>query len=121
MIEDCLECRIIETGLDPPLFIMLVSGAEAFWAIVEGVSERLMDTVECFIAGHENLAKVRIVGRARYRSSATLSKAVEHARGCVATKIGLVDIVVGQRPSAQTMLQVNAGSQSIVGRRQIFQ
>ena len=62
-------------------------------------------------------AEVRIGERECFGPSLTLSKAVEHARGCVATKIGLVDIFVRSRPSAQTMLQVTAGG--LANRREV--
>ena len=62
-------------------------------------------------------SEVRIDSKGRFDGSLTLSKAVEHERGCVATKIGLIDIFVGSRPSAQTMLQVDAGQ--LANRRKV--
>jgi hypothetical protein len=117
VFEDCLICRVVEPSLDPPFFIILESGAEPLRAVVEGVSERFMDTIKCFLARQESLV-LELESKTRntkhLRSSLTLSKAVEQARGCVATKMGVVDILVGSRASAQTMLQVDAGSQPIV-------
>jgi hypothetical protein len=111
VFEDCLVCRVVEPSLDPPFFIILESGAEPLRAVVEGVSERFMDTIKCFLARQESLV-LELESKTRntkhLRSSLTLSKAVEQARGCVATKMGLVDILVGSRASAQTMLQVDA-------------
>jgi hypothetical protein len=55
MVKDCLICRVVEAGLDPPVFVIVESGAQAFWAVVEGVSKRFMDTVQCIFTGHKNL------------------------------------------------------------------
>jgi len=46
--------RIVETTLNSRSFIF-ESRTQAFWAIVEGVTEWFMDTAKCFIARHEYL------------------------------------------------------------------
>jgi hypothetical protein len=76
--------------------IILVSRAQPFRPKVEGVSEWLMDAGQDIPAGHENLSQRPVsYWREQLRKNweQTLSKAVLHALGCVATNIGLVDIV----------------------------
>ena len=61
-----------------------------------------MHTFQGVAASHEDLDGKEKVSRddARIRSSRhTLSNAVEHARGCVATKMGLLDILSTGEPA----------------------
>ena len=66
---------------------------------VEGISEGLVDASQNISTGHEDLSYnvSHCSGQLENYARLALSKAVLHALGCVATKIGLVDIVSGVR------------------------
>jgi hypothetical protein len=77
------------------LFVVCESAREALRAVVESVAERLVNTLNGVTLSHEDLGWVSYSSNHRMLiSPLTRSKAVEHARGCVATKIGLFDILV---------------------------
>ena len=93
-IEDSLIRGLVEAALYSCFLVMFISLTQPFGAEVKGISERLVDAGKVVLAGHKNLVHVisvefttRIV-----HLELTLSNAVEHARGWVATKMGLVDI-----------------------------
>jgi hypothetical protein len=93
-IKDGLESGLAKATVDPGRFVLLISLAEPLRAVVECISEGFMDTLQSITASHKDLASSQNNPRERWRRrrSYTLSKAVEHARGWVATKIGLVDM-----------------------------
>lgn len=95
LVENRVKCCVAEAALSPGFYIVFKSGAEPFRSIVEGVSEWLVYTVERITAGHEYLEKLQMNEGMTFDPSKrlTLSNAVEHARGCVATKIGFFDII----------------------------
>jgi hypothetical protein len=77
----------------------LISCTEPLGSKVEGVSEGLVDTAQDVLTSHEYLKKNLAHGKKEVgqgnRARLTLSKAVLHALGCVATKMGFVDMVIG--------------------------
>lgn len=101
-VENGLESRIRESTLLPRLLVILKSAAHALWAVVEGVAKRLVNGLQTFAASHEDLhilvsrsCTQNHVNHADLQSSAarTRSKAVLHARGCVAMKTGFPDSI----------------------------
>lgn len=121
-IKNRLESRVGKTRLLPRSLIVKVPGAQTLRTEVESVAEGLVDAGEGVGAGHEDLrfrsaisSCLRLLRAGEIQrwmdirsvNSRTLSNAVEHARGCVATKIGFVDIVVGgqRRPKAVLIFQ----------------
>ena len=54
-IHDGLVCRLAETAVDAGLFIVREPSTEAFWSIVESVTERLMDALDGVSASHKDL------------------------------------------------------------------
>jgi hypothetical protein len=95
LVENSEKCGVAEAALSPGFHIVFKSGAEPFRSIVEGISEWLVYTVEGITAGHEHLEKRQMNEDAKLEKwkRLALSKAVEQARGCVATKIGLFDMI----------------------------
>lgn len=97
-VEDGLVRGIGEATLDPGLLVVLEPLTQPFRAVVEGISKRFVDSLERVAAGHENLRRrlsargLGVVGR-DLSTRLTRSNAVEHARGWVATKTGLFDMV----------------------------
>lgn len=93
-IENCLECRFAEPTFHPRRLVAVESRAEPLRAIVECIAEGLVEALKigaCHEDLHDSLLFSHRMERVKiYRR--TLSKAVEHARGWVATKMGLLDI-----------------------------
>jgi hypothetical protein len=90
------------------LFIVCKSAREALWAVVESVAERLVNTLNGVTLSHEDLQIVSCSSMYQISTSPlTRSKAVEHARGWVATKIGLFDILI----CGMNRVMVNCGLQ----------
>lgn len=94
-VQDILVCGLGEAAGFTGLLILVVSLTQPLRAIVEAVTKRLVGTHETVSPGHEDLFHRNIslawsrgnkVGQDVY----TRSKAVEHARGCVSTKMGLL-------------------------------
>ena len=54
-VEDGLEGRIRKAGLGARLFVAFETAAHALRAVVEGVAEGLMDGLQTFATGHEDL------------------------------------------------------------------
>lgn len=92
-IQDCSIRHIIEASFGSPILVLVVPLAQSLWAEVPGIAKGLMGTGHGILLGHKDLAasvsfaiNIRSIGRTR-------SNAVEHARGCVATKMGFWDIL----------------------------
>jgi hypothetical protein len=98
-LEYGLECAIGKATLLASLLVILISCAHSLWSKVEGISEGLVDASQNISTGHEDLSYnvSHCSGQLENYARLALSKAVLHALGCVATKIGLVDIVSGVR------------------------
>ena len=92
LVNDSLIGRLTEAASDPQLLVILETGAETLRAVVEGVAEWLMNALEVGTS-HEHLRWSTRQPAGEDKVMLTLSNAVEHARGCVAKKIGLVDIL----------------------------
>lgn len=92
-----LECAIGKAALLASFLIILVSCAHPLWSKVESISEWFVNTSQDVTTGHEDLLhKIsNYEGQWEDGMRLALSNAVLHALGCVATKIGLVDIVSG--------------------------
>jgi hypothetical protein len=54
-VEYGLVSGVAEAAFDPGLFVIVESGAEALWTIVERIAERFMDTFQGITSGHEDL------------------------------------------------------------------
>lgn len=95
MVEDGLKCRITETAIFPSLYVVFKSETEPLRSKIESVPKWFVNTTERITTGHENLAcRQRTKGIfLDISKQLALSKAVEQARGCVATNIGLVDML----------------------------
>lgn len=118
-VENCLEGRVGKTRLFSRLFVVQITCSKTLRAEVKGITEGLMDTSEGVGAGHEDLRVGSAISSCdgtprRFNDELsvdqcahTLSNAVEHARGCVATKMGFVDILCWQsrRPKAVLLFQ----------------
>lgn len=91
-IQNSLESRLTETTLDAGLFIIRKSGTQPLGTVVKSVPKRFVDTLDRIPASHEDLS-ANVNGADGIESRPlTRSNAVEHARGCVATKMGFCDI-----------------------------
>lgn len=95
--KDGLECAIRKSALLAALLIVLVSITQSLRPKVEGVAKWLMYTGEDISACHEYLQRGEALAHRFWHrlgmARCTLSKAVEHARGWVATKMGLLDMM----------------------------
>lgn len=92
-VHDGSESRIAEAAGLAGFFIILKPSSHALGAVVERIAKWLVDGVNALTAGHEDLASVLIGDVLLQNFSLTLSKAVEHARGWVATNTGLFVMV----------------------------
>lgn len=94
-LEYSLEGTVCEPTRHAGFLVILVSRAQSFRTEVEGVPEWFVNACKNVLASHEDLAEalLAMVGMYGNKRQFTLSKAVLHALGCVATKIGLGDIV----------------------------
>lgn len=54
-IKDGLERGLAEAALNASLLVVFISLAEPFWAEIEGISKRLVDTLERIPTSHEDL------------------------------------------------------------------
>lgn len=95
-LHDDLICRLCKAGCFASVLIICVSFGQSFRSEIPRVSEWFVYAFEKISTGHEDLEeciRVDIIGRRGSGvHSRTLSKAVEHARGCVATVVGGVSI-----------------------------
>ena len=90
-IKDCLEGQVTQATGHYLLLIVHVPLAQSFRAEVECIPKWLMYAIQSVPLGHKNLGTIFVLASANACSieEPTRSNAVEHARGCVATKIGL--------------------------------
>lgn len=92
LVQDHAKGRLGKASVEPGLLVVLISRTQSFGAIIECVTKRFMDAFESVAPSHENLQSDKLRAQHWSEYSFTLSKAVEHARGWVATKIGLFDM-----------------------------
>jgi hypothetical protein len=90
-------CAVRKSTLLTSFLIYFRPLAQSFWSIVKCITEWLMYTSERISASHEDLGTdISSWTTIKHRvdvSIPTRSNAVEHERGCVVTKIGLLDIM----------------------------
>jgi hypothetical protein len=96
-LEYSLESAIGKATILASLLVILVSCTHSLGSKIEGISERFVNTSQYISAGHEDLSgKVSLcTSQWKIRAKLARSKAVLHALGWVATKIGLVDMIPG--------------------------
>lgn len=82
-----------EAGVVSRLYVSLIAARESLRPKVEGVAEGFMDALKIF-PGHEHLGEVSRGGLGTWSLEHARSKAVEQARGWVATKMGLLDMMI---------------------------
>lgn len=92
-VHDGSESRIAEAAGLAGFLVILKPCTHALGAIIERIAKWLVNGVNALTAGHKDLASVLIGDVLRQKFNLTLSKAVEHARGWVATNTGLFDMV----------------------------
>jgi len=92
-IQDCSICQVTETRPNSLILVVLIPLAQSFRAEVPCVAKGLVGAVHGISLGHKDLATKISCGTEAFPPRRTLSNAVEHARGCVATKIGFWDIL----------------------------
>jgi len=94
-VENGPVCALRVTGLFPRLRVVLVALGKTLRAEVVGIAERLVYALKRFVSCHEDLeaCKHLIARRRQCDGGHTRSKAVEQARGWVATKMGFCDML----------------------------
>lgn len=101
-----------KAAVDSSLLVFLVPVAEPLGAKVECVAKRLVYASKGLSSGHENLqtnCQSLVCFGMRYKVCRfrTRSNAVEHARGCVATKMGLLLILCSNLVSCMAVMRVS--------------
>lgn len=93
-VHDGLVRRVLETALFARRGVVLEPASQTLWAKVISIAKGLMDGLEDIPPLHEDLHAIRrsVAQGWGARGRSTRSKAVEHARGWVATKMGLSDM-----------------------------
>ena len=92
LFQDCAKGGLGKATVKPGLLIVFVSRTQSLGAIIEGITKWFVDAFEGVAPSHENLQSDELQEHYWRGFSVTLSKAVEHERGWVATKMGLFDI-----------------------------
>lgn len=85
--------RLGEPRLLPALRVVLIASAEALRPVVKGITEGLVAAAQALPLGHEDLFPLALTNSLEHledRTGLTLSKAVEHALGWVAQKMGFL-------------------------------
>ena len=91
--QNCAKGRLGKATVEPGLLIGLISRTQSLGAIIKGITERFVYAIKGVTSSHENLQSDELQDRRWTECSFTLSKAVEHERGWVATKMGLSDML----------------------------
>lgn len=99
-IKDGLVGRGTKAAYQASSLVVLISRTQPFRAEIKSISEWLVDALQRIPAGHEDLSLrasqfhlALLESLSKGYVLRTRSKAVEHALGWVATKMGLADMV----------------------------
>ena len=101
-IQHGLERGLAKTTVETGLFVVLESVTEPFRPVVKGIPKWFVDALDIVATSHKDLDHQPSIRRDQPKRTSkisnnkrhTRSKAVEHARGCVTTKMGLSDMVL---------------------------